>query len=524
MSDQINFMQMVQVDPPKRNNFDLTHEAKMSLKMGPIYPVAWYEIVPGDKFRIRPEFMLRFLPLISPAMHRIDADFHAFFVPFRLIWNEWETFITGGRDGTANPAMPYIQYSASNISLFAKGTLSDYLSVPTHSGSVSQPVNISALPYRAYQLIYDQYFRDPNLEAELNISLASGLVTGSELTKITTLRNRKWEKDYFTSALPWPQRGAAVTMPITINAAVNYRTPAKIFTTSYSPPASDTVLSGDPTSGDARNIIRSTGNFSTNAVIDNIQSITATTSTTITELRRAVKLQEWMERNARGGYRYIEQLLTHFGVRASDYRLQRAHYIGGSRVPVKISEVLTTYADPSGAGSPAASLRGHGLGIGALDNMEFEAEEHGIIMLMFSIKPKSAYYQGIPKFFLKFDRFEFYWPEFAHIGEQVVDGRELFYNGNQGTTVFGYQERYAEYKWTNSKVSGDMRDTLEFWHLGRKFTSAPGLNEAFVTVQPTETKRIFAVTNSTSDDIVAQFLINVDALRPIPYISVPDFN
>jgi hypothetical protein len=515
--------ELVEVKAPRRNSFDLSHELKASFKMGNLYPVSFFDLVPGDKFRLSSEFMLRFQPLISPAMHRIDADMHFFFVPYRLIWNQWEDFITGGRDGTAAPAVPYIQLNNANASLFQKGTLSDYLGLPV-VGSVTQPVDINALPYRAYQLIYDTYFRDPNLESELNISLSSGLITGSELTKITTLRRRKWEKDYFTSALPWPQRGNAVTMPIAISAAVTYRTPAKIYTTSYTPPAADTVLSGDPSTGDARNITRSSGAFSSNAVIDNIQSITATTATTIADLRRAVKLQEFLEKNARGGYRYIEQLLSHFGVRASNYMLQRPHYIGGGRVPVKISEVPTTYADPSGSGSPAASLRGMGVGLGALETYTFESEEHGILMVLFSIKPKSAYYQGIPKYFLKRDRFDWYWPEFAHIGEQTIDFRELYYTGSQGSGTFGYQERYAEYKYASSRVAGDMRDTLEFWHLARKFNTLPGLNESFVTVQPDETKRIFAVTSTNADDVVAQFIFNVDALRPMPLFGVPDFN
>lgn len=518
----MNMFQNIRTSRPKRNKFDLSHERKMSINMGKLYPIICQEIVPGDSFRVNSEIMMRFAPMLAPVMHRINVYTHYFFVPNRLIWDEWEDFITGGREGTSEPVWPHVQMTDANIDWFGIGDLSDYMGIPPMSAgtSLSTP-DISALPFRAYSLCYDEYYRDQNLEASLDISKSSGVQAGAELAKIMELRFRAWEKDYFTSALPWAQRGPEVLIPIEGEGSVNYYEQSYLAEPDGSPVTSGAVgsMGGNPTQlraelGTANQPIR----------VENIESIEFENSTvTINELRRSVRLQEWLEKNARGGARYVEQILSHFGVRSSDARLQRPEYLGGGKNPVVITEVLSTYQDATGTGEPQANMAGHGISFGKTNGFKRTFEEHGFVIGIMSVLPRTAYQQGINKMFSRVDRFDYYWPEFANIGEQEIKNKEIFtsnlQSGNDLEGTFGYQSRYAEYKYSPSTVHGEFRNTLAFWHMGRIFNSKPSLNAGFVLATDV-TDRIFAVPGA-SENLYAYVYNRIDALRPMPYFGTP---
>jgi hypothetical protein len=485
--------------------------------MGQLTPIFIQDVLPGDKFRVNSEIFLRFAPLLAPVMHQINCYVHYFFVPNRLVWNEWEDFITGGSDGTSDPVMPFIQVTNAQKFKFGSGSLADYMGIPTVKGNetVVHPLSFSALPFRAYQLIFDEYYRDQNLREPVACGTAGGEVTGeTNLQKHLHTRTRAWEKDYFTSALPWAQRGPEVLMPL--DAEINYHDETRIFSQNQGslPNGAVSQISGVPGSTGGR-LTTSGGD---RMKIVNIQSI-ENGNITINDLRRSIKLQEWLEKNARAGSRYIEQILSHFGVKSSDSRLQRPEYLGGGKAPVTISEVLSSFQD--GASEPQGNMSGHAVSVGRSNSFKKSFEEHGYIIGIMSVIPRTAYQQGLPRHFSKFDRFDHYWPEFANIGEQEIKMKELFttYDGpNQNEQTFGYQSRYAEYKFQPTTVHGNFKDTLAYWHMGRIFENAPDLNNSFVSADPTD--RIFAV-NDGNNNLYCQIFNKVDALRPLPYFGTP---
>ncbi len=501
----------IQVRAPKLNKFDLSHERKLTMEMGFLIPTMVMDVIPGDKIRVKAEALIRMAPMLAPIMHRVDVTTHYFFVPNRLLWDEWEDFITGGADGESAPVFPKISLDATTTAYTAPGGLADHLGIPTVN--VPNPaILVSALPARAYQLVYNEYYRDQNLIPDLEISKASGTVAGAEAEKLLTLRKRAWEKDYFTSALPFAQRGAPVSMPVDGTGSVTYKDASDIFFADGEVPAGTTALS----QGDG--VLRTPNGF---ARVENIDEVNVTGSNiTINDLRKSIKLQEWLELSARAGARYVEQIRAFFGVRSSDARLQRPEYLGGMKNPMSISEVVSTFEDPT-QGNPQGNMAGHGISVGRGNGFSRTFEEHGIIIGLISVLPKPAYQQGLPRFFTKFDKFDFFWPQFANIGEQEVKQKEIYLDENDpapGETTFGYQSRYAEYKYQSSTVHGEFKTSLNFWHMGRIFATAPALNAAFVSADPTN--RIFAVTG-TEYTLYCQIYNKVDALRPMPYFGTP---
>lgn len=512
----------VRVTAPRKNKFDLSHERKFSFEMGDLIPIMCQEIVPGDSFRVNSEVMLRLAPMLAPIMHRVNVRTEYFFVPNRIIWDEWEDFITGGRLGSASPTHPFANITnilAEAGNLLDEGSLADYMGLPTVTTipAVSEP--ISALPFRAYQRIWNEYYRDQNVTPALDQQTSSGEITGVEIVVDFTKRKRAWEKDYFTASLPFAQRGPEVLMPLGGTGSVTYK-PASTFVGDDDLPldAGGTPVFGTQVGGET--IIGSTGGGNNPARIENIDQVTFDASTvTINELRRSLRLQEWLEKNARGGGRYVEQLLAHFGVRSSDARLQRPEYLGGGKTPVVVSEVLSTFQDDAGE-IPQGNMAGHGMSYGTYNGFKRTFEEHGFVIGLISVLPRTAYQQGIDKKFQRFDRFDYFWPEFANIGEQVVTNRELYYTPAviNPDALFGYQSRYAEYKYGCSSVHGKFRSSLAFWHMGRIFASQPALNESFITADPTE--RIFAVEDNDAT-LYCHLFNKVDALRPMPYFGTP---
>lgn len=500
----------VQFSKPKKTLFNLAHSRKMSMNMGDLVPIMCEEVVPGDKWMGRTEAIIRMAPMLAPIMHRLNVRTEFFFVPNRLVWNEWEDFITGGESGVSVPVMPYIPIKESAT----HGSLADYLGCATLSSSGSILANINALPFRAYQLIYNEYYRDQDLVDEVDISKASGLDNNAAAS--LTLRKRAWEKDMFTSARPWTQKGGEVEIPLLGTAPLvksNDTDPIDMgIISGTTPPAS-----GNLSLGTDHSIRDSSGNILNFENVNMEADMSSVTSATIAELRNAVRLQEWLEKNARGGSRYIESMLVHFGVRSSDARLQRPEYLGGGKVPMMISEVLQTSETST---SPQGNLSGHGVSAGSSPNWSQYFEEHGYIIGIMSVMPETAYYQGFRRHFLKNDKFDYFWSDFENIGEQQIYNAELFHNysGSANKNAFGYTPRYMEYKYIPNSVHGDFKSTLEYWHMGRKFASLPTLNSDFITADPTA--RIFAV-EGTTHKLWCNVYNDVKAIRPMQRFGNP---
>ncbi len=511
----------IKINKPKSNTFNLSHDRKMSLNMGELTPTLVMDVLPGDKINLKSTQMLRFAPMIAPVMHRIDVYQHFFFVPNRLNWDNWEDFITGGEDGTSDPVFPYIRVNGATTSV---GSLPDYLGVPTLPSSAT--TDISALPFAAYQLIYNEFFRDQNLIDKSVTNLVDGQQSNTDVNSLTKLHKRAWGHDYFTSALPWTQKGPEATIPLGTTADINFvsGTSSKIKAmdgSSYPNQKSLQTLNGNLTS-DAAPLIGVALQMDNSANLE--ADLTTATAASINDLRQAFRLQEWLEKNARGGSRYIEVIKSHFGVTSSDARLQRPEYLGGGKSPVSISEVLQTSETAVTAttlqNTPQGNMAGHGINVGGGNNFSYYAQEHGYIIGLMSIMPKTAYYQGIPKHFKKFDKFDFYFPSFAHLGEQPIKNYELYATATAtDDATFGYTPRYAEYKHMLSSVHGEFRDTLLFWHMARDFQNQPALNEDFINCVPT--KRIFAVDLQEQETIYAHIFHELKATRLMPYFGTP---
>ena len=511
-----NLFNSIELTKPKKNVFDLTHDVKMSSKMGQLTPTCVIECVPGDMFNIGCDSLIRFAPLQAPVMHRMDVTMHYFFVPNRILWENWEKFIV---DANSPYVMPYINSQLFQPQYVAnQGTApktADYLGIPLPANGTAQ-TNINALPFAAYQAIYNEYYRDENLVPEVNYKLQDGDVgvTGwARVREICNLRNRAWEHDYFTASLPFAQKGAAVDIPIgQLEGDAPVRVSNKVVASQISSTTGNVFAAADNGSSPV-----DPGYMF--ADLDGLD----VEATTINDLRRAFRLQEWLEKNARGGTRYIENILAHFGVRSSDKRLQRPEYITGIKTPVVVSEVLNTSGTEGQL--PQGNMAGHGVSVSTGKYGTYFCEEHGYIMGIMSVMPKTAYQQGIPKTFLKIDPLDFFWPSFAHIGEQPVVNAELFAYTNGDPLTFGYVPRYAEYKFMPNRVAGDFRTTLDYWHLGRIFNNLPFLNQTFIECAPEDVDRIFAVLDEPegTDNLYCQVLHKIRAVRPMPKFGTPMF-
>lgn len=523
------------VRKPRRNKFNLSFQNKLTMKFGQLVPFMVQDTLPGDRFKVGSSHVIRLQPTVAPVMQNVMIYKHYFFVPYRLLWADWEKFITGGVSGAEKPDYPTIRRTGVTgqlLSMINAGGLSDYLGFPSPDSFDKAPANVNIdfdmLPFLAYQLIYQEYYRDQNLLAEaidfpVDADFIGNVNHSSDdayIRSLLTLRQRAWKKDEFTSALPWPQRSpVGVSLPVNVESTAYDLGPTGINIASWGDngranltPGAKLVVSkslGEYENGLTVNQVRTENDEPVVNVMpaSGIGVRSEASLASISELRRAFKVQEWLEAMATGGSRYVEQIKRIFGVRTSDGRMQRPIYLGGSTTPLVMEQTAQT--SQTSGDSVQGNLAGNGASVSSDFIFKNRFEEHGFIMGIMSIIPRASYFQGMPQKYCRRDRYEFYWPQFAHIGEQPIAKGRLYYqfedtsiNSTGNAAVFGYQPRYAEYRFNNDEIHGEFRTNLDQWHMARKFNSPPNLNINFVSVQPSVANGVFSV----SDYLAAPFL------------------
>lgn len=509
----------VEMFRPNRSVFDLSYSMLFDCDMGQLVPVLGKKMVPGDHFKIANEIVIRMNPSVAPLLHEVNCFVHCFFVPLRLLWpkpqipetapkedGSWEDYWTGGKDGTLEPIMP--RWIPANWQATTQtGSLWDYFGFPVNVNPVGAYPDRWLL--RSYNFIWNEYYRDQNYMDEVDLDNED-------------LKYRCWEKDYFTTALPWQQRGQAPALPVSgyteflgyiaSNTIANASNDSTVFRTTNSNP-------------DFRGLYHFNGSQPQSSVESirawfNNNRINATTFD-VSDLRLAFQTQKFLERNARSGARYVEQLRAHFGVSPRDDRMQRPEYIGGTRSPIIFSEVLQTSSSDNT--SPQGNLAGHGMTVDRQFVGSYYAQEYGVVMALMSIMPRPVYQQGIDREWLCETRYDELLPEFVALSEQPVYNAELYVNDQESENrgVFGFNGRYDEYRVARNRVCGKLRsgvtDSLSFWHVARYFAQRPALNSDFLKCQPR--KDWLAVPSEPA--WVVNYGNRIRAVRPLPVVGTP---
>lgn len=538
-----------------RSTFDRSSSVKTSFNIGEVVPFYIDEVLPGDTFKIQTSKVVRMQTLLTPMMDNVYLDTYFFFVPNRLTWTHWKQFNGENTESAWIPATEYEvpQLTSPDDTGFDVGTIADYFGIPTGVPNLS----VSALPFRAYALIMNEWFRDQNLQDPLLIPLDDATVEGVNTDTFVTDVAKGGKPfiaakyhDYFTSALPSPQKGPDVTIPVATGGDMPVYAGAQhdvsLFSDKDMQPlsmffkASTNGSFANPTSGyhvtSAQNPAVEQGNIANYGgtaysgigfAPANLWAVGSgeAVGATINQLRLAFQIQKLYERDARGGTRYIEILKSHFGVTSPDARLQRPEYLGGNRVPINVNQIVQQSATGTGD-TPQGTVVGMSLTTDTNHDFVKSFTEHGFVIGLCVARYDHTYQQGIERFWSRKDRFDYYWPVFANIGEQAIKNKEIY---AQGTTeddeVFGYQEAWADYRYKPNRVSGEMRSTyaqsLDVWHLGDDYSQLPALSDSWIREDKTNVDRVLAVTSENSNQLFMDCYVKNITTRPMPMYSIP---
>jgi len=515
------FSQIPKAEIP-RSSFDRSHGHKTTINGGTLYPIFLDEALPGDTFNLKMHAVARMATPIFPIMDNIYIDTFFFAVPYRLLWTNWEKF-NGAQDNPgASTDFTIPQIEGGGITALSLG---DYFGLPISAN----PIPVSALPFRAYNLIWNEWFRDQNLQASVIERNGNG---PDDITEYALLKRGK-RHDYFTSCLPWPQKGDSVNVPLAGGTIPVVPDPNFIGPTFKNASGSLTVNRLRTESGTINAAWSVPGTALENMRWDTpglVANLTEVSSVTINTLRQAFQIQKILERDARGGTRYTELIKAHFGVTSPDARLQRPEYLGGFSQPVNISQIHQTSGTPADTGytdTPLGQVGAIGTAVlnGNRNGFTSSFTEHCLVIGLVSVRAELTYQQRLDRLWSRSTRFDHYWPALAMIGEQAVLNKELFYDVNNpgaADSVFGYQERYGEYRYKPSQVTGLFRSThpqsLDAWHLAQEYSSYPALNASFIEENP-PLDRVVAVI--TEPKFILDSWFELRCARPMPMFGVP---